>query len=124
MDNKWYVTWQEVDEFIDDVINHFKLVPISGVYGIPRGGIILSSILSYRMDIPMLLAPAKDCIIIDDIADSGETLLHYDRNSSAGGIKKGYHIVTMFYKKTSSVTPEFFKHYKTDKWIVYPWESR
>lgn len=123
MDNKWYVTWQEVDEFINDVIKYYQDVTISGVYGIPRGGIILASILSYRMDIPMLMAPAKDCIVIDDIADSGETLLHYDRNSSAGGVKKGYHIVTMFFKETSSVKPEFFKHLKTDKWIVYPWEA-
>ena len=124
MDNKWYVTWEHVDNFIDDVIKRYKDIPLSGVYGIPRGGIILASILSYRMDIPMLMAPAKDCIIIDDIADSGETLLHYDRNSSAGGVKRGYHIVTMFFKESSSVKPEFFKYLKTDKWIVYPWEAK
>ena len=99
MEEKWYVTWADVDEFINDVIKYYEDVPISGVYGIPKGGLILASILSTRMDIAMLMAPTKDCIIIDDIADSGETLLHYDRNSSGGGIKRGYHIVTMFYNE-------------------------
>ena len=123
MDNKWYVSWEEVEEFIAKVIEHFKDSNISGVYGIPRGGIVLASILSYKMNVPMLLAPYKNCIIIDDIADTGETLLHYDRNSSENGVKKGYHIVTMFYKETSQVKPEFYMHLKTDKWIVYPWEE-
>ncbi len=124
MEAKRYVSWEEVDEFIDDVIEYYEDVPISGVYGIPKGGLILASILSNRMDIPMLMAPAKDCIIIDDIADSGETLLHYDRNSSGGGIKRGYHIVTMFYKETSSVEPEFYEYIKTGKWVIYPWERK
>ena len=123
MDNKWYVTWEQVEEFISKVIEKYSSTEITGVYGIPRGGIILASILSYKMNVPMLLAPCKNCIIIDDICDSGETLLHYDRNSSESGKKKGYHIVTMFYKETSQVTPEFYMHLKTDKWIVYPWEE-
>ena len=119
MADKWYITWDDVENFIDEIIDHYKDSTITGVYGIPRGGIILASILSYRMNVPMLLAPHKDCIIIDDISDTGETLMHYDRNTSDGGKKKGYHIVTMFYKEDSAVKPEFYKYIKTDRWIVY-----
>ena len=121
---KWYITWELVENFIDEIIEHYKDSGITGVYGIPRGGIILASILSYRMNVPMLLAPHKNCIIIDDISDTGETLLHYDRNTSEGGVKKGYHIVTMFFREGSSVVPEFYKYKKTDRWIVYPWEEK
>ena len=125
LDKKWIVTWDDVESFIREVIAYFreKDIPISGVYGIPRGGLILASILSYKMDIPMLMAPHRDCIIIDDIADSGETLLHYSRNTSGGGEDKGYHIVTMFYQEKSAVVPEYYNYVKKNVWIVYPWEE-
>jgi hypoxanthine phosphoribosyltransferase len=119
-----FVTWRDVDAFIDNVITFYPGKGITGVYGIPRGGIILASILSYRMEVPMLMAPHKGCIIIDDIADSGETLLHYDKNTSGGGEDKGYHIVTMFFRPGSLVKPEYHMYLKTDKWIVYPWEKK
>ena len=120
---KQIVTWQEVENFVKDIIERYKYDNITGVYGIPRGGVILAVLLSYKMDIPLLMAPTKGCIIIDDISDTGETLLHYDRNSCHGGEDRGYHIVTMFYREGSLVKPEFFKYLKTDKWIVYPWEE-
>lgn len=123
MPEKLYVTWENVESFVTEVAKMYKNKNVSGVYGIPRGGIILASLLSYKLDIPMLLAPAKNCIIIDDIADTGETLCHYAKNSSGGGESKGYHIVTMFYKEISVVKPEFFMFFKEDKWIVYPWED-
>ena len=123
MADKWYVTWGDVNEFIKNEANRYKDEKITGVYGIPRGGLVLADRLSRGMDIPMLLAPFHDCIIMDDISDTGESLLHYDRNSSGGGNRKGYHIVTMFYRKGSLVIPEFYQYIKEDKWIVYPWET-
>ena len=77
--------------------------------------------LSYKMNIPLLTAPCDNCIIIDDIVDTGESLLHYDRNSSGTG-RKNYHITTMFYKKDSIVVPEYTLFEKKNEWIVYPWE--
>ena len=47
---KWYITWELVENFIDEIIERYKDSGITGVYGIPRGGIILASILSYRMN--------------------------------------------------------------------------
>lgn len=122
MTEQIHVTWDDVEEFVKDTIAFYKDTHITGIYGIPRGGIILASILSYKMGVPMLMAPCKECIIIDDIADSGETLLHYAKNTSGGGKSHNYHIVTMFYKEGSLVKPEFFMWEKTDHWIVYPWE--
>ena len=122
MVQKQYVSWQDVTDFVIDVAKRYENVKVSGVYGVPRGGVIIATLLSYKMDIPILFAPAKDCIIMDDISDTGETLIQYAKNTSGGGIDKGYHIVTMFYKETCSVRPEFFKFIKDDKWVVYPWE--
>lgn len=123
MADKVYVQWEEVEAFIGKVKASYQGKGITGVYGFPRGGLVLAVMLSHRMGIPLLAAPCKNCIIIDDICDSGETLLHYDRNSS-GEDKKAYHIVTMFYKQNSlGVKPELYDKEKDDAWVVFPWEK-
>lgn len=120
-DNKVYVSFEDINDYINKVIEDIKdrNLKVSGVYGIPRGGLILATWLSYKLDIPLLTAPAKDCIIIDDIADSGRTLLHYTENDTQFN---KYYITTMYYHERSLVKPDFYLYNKKDKWIVYPWE--
>lgn len=109
------VSWKEVDEYINSLVTK---VPrgVCGVYGIPRGGLILAAILSHKLDVPMLQAPCKGCVVIDDIADTGTTLKHY--------ADCGYYITTMFYHKQSIVVPNYWFFAKDKSWIVYPWEDR
>ena len=105
--------WKEVEYFIEQLA---KELPknITGVYGIPRGGLCLAVMLSHKLNIPLLAAPSKNCVVIDDIADTGETLYHYRG--------KGYYIATMYYHKQSKVVPDFWYKEKTNEWIVFPWE--
>lgn len=121
MNTKVNVTWKEVEKYIDEVYNFYKDKKITGVYGLPRGGLIFAVMLSHKMNIPLLTAPIEDCIVIDDICDTGESLLHYQNNSS-GDKKNKYHITTMFYKENKLVEPELWIKEKKDKWIIYPWE--
>lgn len=120
---KEYVTWKDIENYIEQVAKYYENSNITGVYGIPRGGLIFAVMLSHRMNIPLLQAPCKDCIIIDDISDTGESLLHYQNNSS-GNEKLKYHITTMFYREGSLVKPEYYSNLKEDKWIIYPWEVK
>ena len=81
---KVYVSWKDLEDFADNLIdemNRLNFKP-TGVYGIPRGGLILATLLSYKLDIPLLLNASKGCLIVDDIADSGRTLLHYTENDT------------------------------------------
>lgn len=104
----------DVDEYIDEL--SFKLPKnVTGVYGVPRGGLVLAVMLSYKCNIPLLQAPCEGCVVIDDIADTGTTLEHYK--------EKGYYIATMFYHKQSKVVPDFWKHEKQNEWIIFPWEE-
>lgn len=121
-ENKINVTWNEVEDYIDSLIDNLDMKKIkpSGVYGIPRGGLILATLLSYKLDIPLLMAPAKNCIIIDDIADSGRTLLHFTENDTQFN---KYFIATMYYHKRSMVKPNFYIFEKVDEWINFPWEE-
>jgi len=121
MTEKVFVTWKDMELYIENVVNWVKAKQIqpTGVYGIPRGGLILATLLSYRLDIPLLLAPTQGCIIIDDIADSGRTLCHYTDNDTQFN---KYYITTMYYHDRSMVTPDYYYARKEDKWIVFPWE--
>ena len=121
MDMKINVSWKDIEDYIDLIYQKYKDKDISGVYGIPKGGVILSVMIAHRLNIPMLFAPIENCIIVDDICDTGESLIHYQNNSS-GNKKHNYHITTMFYKKNDLVTPELWYKEKTNNWIVYPWE--
>lgn len=116
------VSWELIEYYIEKVKEFYQDKEVSGVYGIPRGGLIFGVLLSHKMNIPLLLAPIENCIIIDDICDSGETLLHYAKNSSGDKVNK-YHITTMYYKENDLVKPEFYLKNKLENWVVYPWEE-
>ena len=120
---KRYIDWYNVQKYIESVYYAFKDDDVTGVYGIPRGGLILAVLVSHKMNIPLLQAPIENCIIIDDICDSGETLVHYAKNTSGREVPK-YHITTMHYKKNDLMEPELWYDYKNteNEWIVYPWE--
>ena len=121
--NKVYVTWQQVKNYIDNVAKFIESeqMKCSGIYGVPRGGLVLATMLSYRLNKPLLQAPAKDCIIIDDIADTGKSLCHYTDTET--NFNK-YFITTMFYAEYNScVAPDLCESIKhPDSWIVFPWE--
>lgn len=119
---KLYVSWSDMEDFVDSLIDEMKKQDFkpTGVYGIPRGGLILATLISYKMDIPLLMNASKGCLIVDDIADSGRTLLHFTENDTQFN---RYFIATMFYHQRSIVKPNYHKFEKSDKWIVFPWEE-
>ena len=122
MPNKVYVTWEEVEDFVEFVATSFN-EEFTGVYGLPRGGLTIAVMLSHRLNIPLLMSPVKHCLIVDDICDSGESLLHYMRNTSNPDKAKDYITATIFYKKNKlGIIPDLYYKYKEDMWIVFPWE--
>lgn len=108
MVKKDYVTWESVRAFIKELTTEYKNIKFSGVYGLPRGGLILAVMLSHSLHIPLLAAPDKECLIVDDICDSGESLLHYIKNSSENNCKKCKKVVTMYCSPNSAVTPDLY----------------
>ena len=86
------VSWSQVNDYLNQLASTLDPHSHSGVYGIPRGGLVLASWLAHKLYLPLLFAPSKNCIIIDDICDSGETLLHFIRNSSNPSEENNYFI--------------------------------
>ena len=120
------VTWEQVNDYLNNIVKNVSTIDCTGVYGIPRGGLVLAAWLSHKLYVPLLSAPSPNCIIIDDICDSGESLMHYARQSStpANEKDKGYFITTMYYRHNDlGIEPDYYFALKGDKWIVFPWEE-
>ena len=111
MQNKRFISWQEVDAFCNSMIEHVK--QYVGLYAIPKGGLVLGTILAYRANIPLLSAPCKGCLIVDEISATGITLKpFYDR----------YDILTMFYCDETDVIPKYTQEKVVNDWIIFTWE--
>lgn len=129
---KRYVKWWEVKQYIDNLVErlktdeYFHLEECPGIFTFPRGGFILATLLSYKLDLPILSNPAKNCIIIDDIIDTGITMKKYSDLMN----DKNYFITAMFMKDNQleeeaeyQCFADYFEFVKKDEWIVYPWED-
>ena len=129
---KRYVKWWEVKQYIDNLVErlktdeYFHLEECPGIFTFPRGGFILATLLSYKLDLPILSNPAKNCIIIDDIIDTGITMKKYSDLVN----DKNYFITAMFIKDNQleeeaeyQCFADYFEFVKKDEWIVYPWED-
>jgi GTP cyclohydrolase I len=94
------LTWQQVQK----LCNRGTAPRNKKIFGVPRGGCIIASLLIQRGCI-IVEDPLDADVIIDDIIDSGETK-----------------------KRFSQSYPELpfwaaFHKRKTDGWISFPWES-
>jgi len=117
---KVYISWDEVYEMLDIIA---KKVSAKSVSGIPRGGSLLAILYSHRYNVEYRSAPVvgdPNQLIIDDIADSGETLKLWQKEF------KDSIFATLHYKNISKVKPDIFaKEIEEDYgWIVYPWERK
>ena len=124
---KTYVSWNDYDHAMLMMMSHYLTNGLNhecgAIYGLPRGGLPIAVSLSHKLKLPLLMNYAdrklvtdKKILVVDDIADTGKTLLNYDTNKNI--------IFTMHYHKQSKVVPYYWVHEKHNEWIVYPWERR
>jgi hypoxanthine phosphoribosyltransferase len=118
------------------------------IIGIARGGWIPARILSdvlytsqmmnvrieYYTDVgihndePTIVQPvtgsmeSKAVLIVDEVADSGDSLRHAIKHVKALGAKE-IRSAVLHLKPTSQIVPDYYM-VKTNKWTVYPWEHR
>lgn len=107
--------WNRFDSAVKKAVSLYKDKKFVGVYGIPRGGLCLAVTLSHYLNIPLLDLPQDNCLIVDDIYDSGKTLEKYKnyKNSS---------YFVLISKKTPSWFDCFLK-IETEDWIIFSWED-
>lgn len=120
MKEKVFLTWSDVYDLLDRLHEQTK-GEIRYVTGVPRGGTILAVLYSHRFDVPYMEFKSNhypDMLILDDIADTGDTLQELKDEFYAS--KYG----TLHYKVSSVFKPDYYAIEIPENygWIVYPWE--
>ena len=111
-----YFTWSEFDKSIDYISNKCKFWKISGIYGIPRGGLCIAVALSHKLNIKLIEKPLKNSLIVDDVFETGVTLSNFKNIEGAN-----------FFVLVSKRKPIWWNSVNfTDKkeWIIFPWENK
>ena len=113
---KRYFTWYEFDESVDFIANQCKSFNLSGIYGVPRGGLCLAVALSHKLNIQIIEKPLKNSLIVDDVFETGITLNSFKNI-------EGANFFVLFSKKT----PQWWNTVhlsKKKEWIIFPWENK
>lgn len=145
--DKVYLTWWQVDRAIFSLADVLREYNPDTIVGISRGGLIPAVRLSHilgdvdfkvidvkfykgideRTEEPIITIPihgsleGKRVVIVDDVSDTGKTLqvvIDEVKKRGARDIK----VACLAMKPWTSVVPDFYV-FRTDKWIVFPWEE-
>jgi hypothetical protein len=71
-------------------------------------------------DVDKKLLEGENILVVDDVADTGGTLVFTVDLLKKRGIKN-FKVATLHQKLWSKFKPDFYLE-ETDKWIIYPWE--
>ena len=82
---KTYVSWNDYDHAMLMMMSHYLTNGLNhecgAIYGLPRGGLPIAVSLSHKLKLPLLMNYAdrklvtdKKILVVDDIADTGNTL--------------------------------------------------
>jgi hypoxanthine phosphoribosyltransferase len=140
-------SWDNYHSLVKGLITQFKNAP-NIVVSIGKGGSIPGVIIAEHYDIKNINVGLKsynkydrsdiveyqsltnyedlinkNILLIDDIADSGETFLYATKMLECNGCNN---VITasVFYKKCSKYKPDYFaKEVDVEHWIVQPWEQ-
>ena len=110
-----YFAWKEFDESVEHIANKCRFSQISGIYGVPRGGLCLAVALSHKLKIELISEPIKNSLIVDDVYETGITLTTFKNIEEA-----------MFFVLFSKIKPTWWNTVyitKKSQWIVFPWEN-
>ena len=107
-------TFDEIDAFIDKLVEQTR-GKYTGVYGIPRAGLLLAILYSYRTNVPLLLAPYPGCLVIDDDIGTGLTMKPY--------VGK-YDTAVMYSRPECEVVPTYIgAMYDNETYRVFAWNK-
>ena len=112
------IDWRQYDKDVRDLADkiHKADLGLSCICPIPRGGCPIGVHLSHLLKIPMESSPHGKTLIVDDVSDTGKTLLEWHG-------KSGIYTATLYWKEGALVMPNFtVRGYEKSQWIVYPWE--
>lgn len=109
------LTWDQFDEAVYRIANMYEGRAFNGIYGFPRGGLCLAVALSHHLGLPLLDQLEPDCLVVDDIYETGRTL------SRARAVESCEFVVWI--SKAAPVWWRAVEIILAPNWIVFPWED-
>ncbi len=142
---KQYYAYENFRDDTKELIKAVKIFQPEAILAIARGGYTLSHAMAEGLDIRDVQSirtelydkeckrdaialfgacnfTAKRVLVVDDIADSGETLEHIMSYLEKTFPQIHFQSATLFYKKTSCYEPDFWIN-EADAWIEFFWEK-
>ena len=144
-----HLDWDEIQRLSEEVAEMVKRSGFRPdlIVAVSRGGFPPARIISDVLDVralasvsiiyyrsvgerheePVIIHPlnadvrGKRVLIVDDVADSGHSLLLARRHVLEKGASE-VRIATLHYKPWSALKPDYYVR-ETKSWIVYPWEK-
>ena len=112
--NKKYLSWNDVENLTDKLIDQLDVSKYDSVFGLPRGGLIPAVMISHKMGLPLEVNYflSEKCLVVD-VYDSGKTLQPY--------LNQKYDCATLVGKINSQ--NNLYVGKKVDEWIIFPWET-
>lgn len=117
-------SWQEFEADVKALAEKIVAEDFTGIYGIPRGGLVLAVCLSHRLSLTLVTDLAditEKTLVCDDIVATGRI---FERLVGRLGFVP--HLATLFFVPDSGPQPLATVNYLEDNrevWIVFPWET-
>lgn len=143
--NKLYYSYEMCKKDTQKLVDISKSFQADAFLSVARGGLTLSHLMAQAMNqrniftinsisydrknqkdsidifnIPDLKS-YKKVLIIDDIVDSGKTMIEIFKILNEKFPNCEFKLTTLFYKKTALIKPDFYIN-ETDMWIEFFWE--
>lgn len=118
---KQHINWDEYITLINDLSYNISKDRYLNLAGIPRGGILVAILLSHKLNLPYIdiSKATKDTLIIDDISDSGQTILDTIKKYN---LESDFAVLHLRYN--SKYKPKYFASIiLNNDWIIYPYEE-
>ena len=110
------LSWQQFDQAVSSLAEQFVGRGCSGVFGVPRGGLCLAVGLSHALEIPLLLVPSPDALIIDDVYETGRTLETLREQFPDASF-------AVWVSKSQALWWTTVEVSAAEEWVVFPWEN-
>ena len=110
------LSWAQFDQAVQLLASRFAGSAVTGVYGVPRGGLCLAVALSHAIDRPLLSAPEQSALIVDDVYETGRTL-----KALKAQVPQASFAVWVSKRSPDWWTPALVA--ESSEWVVFPWEN-
>ena len=114
------VSWHDVETRLEEVKGEVAR-KYDSLFGIPRGGLIVALLLSYKTGLPVVLDLARitlKTLVVEDIIHTGDTI---GRLLRAQGSSYPPDIFTLYIRTKKYALA--FPAKQTRDWLIFPWED-